>query len=81
MVSAEKRMAYGTCENQKTDGDAEAAAREGGDEAAGAQTGAEVRAVSSAIFKTSQYEVSSAQPLKSSQFTNVMLRDPVPLAI
>jgi len=37
--------------------------------------------VPSAIFKTSQYEVSSAQPLISSQFTNVTLRDPVPLAI
>ena len=74
-------MHYGTCEDEKIGGDAEAAAREGGDEAAGAQTGAEVRAVSSAIFKTSQYEVSSAQPLKSSQFTNVMLHDPVPLAI
>ena len=27
----------GTCENQKTDGDAEAAARKGGDEAAGGE--------------------------------------------
>ena len=61
--------------------DAEAAAREGGDDAAGVQTGAEVRAVPSAIFKTSQYEVSSAQPLISSQFTNMKLRDSVFLAI
>ena len=27
-------VAYGTCKNEKTDGDAEAAAREGGDETA-----------------------------------------------
>ena len=42
--------------------DAEAA-REGGDDTAGIQTGAEACAVPSAIFKTSQYEVFSAQPI------------------
>jgi len=36
---------YGTCEDKKAGGDAEAAAREGGDETAKAQTGAEVRAL------------------------------------
>lgn len=81
MVSAEKRMAYGTRKNQKTCVDAAVATCEGGDDAAGVQTGAEACAVPSAIFKTSQYEVSSAQPLISSQFTNMTLRDPVPLAI
>ena len=30
-----REASYGTCKNQKTDGDAEAAAREGGDEATG----------------------------------------------
>lgn len=30
-----REASYGTCKNQKTDGDAEAAAREGWDEAAG----------------------------------------------
>ena len=33
--------AYGTCENKKACGDVEAAAREGGDKTANAQTGAE----------------------------------------
>ena len=34
-------ITHGTCEDEKIGGDAEAAAREGGDEAAGVQTGAE----------------------------------------
>lgn len=34
MAGFDRRLFLGTCENQKTDGDAEAAARKGGNEAA-----------------------------------------------
>ena len=40
----------GTCENQKIDGDAEAAACEGDDETVVAQTGAEVSAACSTVW-------------------------------
>ena len=43
--------------------DAEAATREGGDETANAQTGAEVRALPPATFKTSPHEVPSPKPV------------------
>ena len=41
VVRSERGARYGTCEDEKIGRDAEAAAREGGDEAAGVQTGAE----------------------------------------
>jgi hypothetical protein len=63
---------YGTCENEKIGGDAEAAAREGGDEAANAQTGAEVRALLPAIFKISPHEVPSPKPVVHSLQTVAM---------
>ena len=56
-------MIHGTREDKKARGDAEAAAREGGDEAAGTQTGAEVRAVFPAAFKTFPHEVPAPKPV------------------
>ena len=37
MIRSDGGVRYGTCEDKKTCGDAEAAAREGGDEAAGGE--------------------------------------------
>ena len=59
----QRRSAYGTCENKKACGNAEAAAREGKYETAVAQTGTEVRAVPFTTFKTSPHKVSSPEPL------------------
>ena len=50
MMSAEKRMACGTREDQVAGGDAEVVACEGDDETAVAQTGAEVRAACSTVW-------------------------------
>ena len=61
-------MYDGTREDKKACGDAEAAAREGGDEAAGAQAGAEVRAVPPTSFKTFPHEVPSPKPIALSLF-------------
>ena len=63
MMSAEKRMACGTREDQAAGGDVEAAAREGDDETAVAKTGAEVRTISPATVKTYPHEVPSPEPL------------------
>ena len=60
---AAERKSYGTREDKKVGGDAEAAAREGGDETANAQTGAEVRALPPATFKTSPHEVPAPKPV------------------
>ena len=61
-----ERNAYGTREDQKACGDAEAAAREGGDETDNAQTGAEVRAIPTATFKTSSHEVPAPKTCSTS---------------
>ena len=63
MMSAEKRMACGTREDQVAGGDAEAAAHEGEDETTVAQTVAEVRTISPATVKTYPHEVPSPEPL------------------
>ena len=73
-----RRRGYGTREDKKTGRDAEAAAREGGDETANAQTGAEVRAIPPATFKTSSHEVPAPKPV-GSQFANCGARQsPLP---
>ena len=53
---------------ERVPSDAEAAAREGGDETANAQTGAEVRALPPATFKTSPHEVPAPKPVALSLF-------------
>ena len=68
-IDAAEREKHGTLQDTKACGDAEAAAREGGDEAAGAQAGAEVRAVPPATFKTSPHEVPSPKPVALSLST------------
>ena len=60
---AAERKSYGTREDKKAGGDAEAAARQGGHETANAQTGAEMRAVFSTSFKTFPHEVPSTKPV------------------
>ena len=63
MTQQRERWCHGTRQDKKAGGDAEAAAREGGDETANAQTGAEVRAVFPATLKTSPHEVPSPKPV------------------
>jgi len=72
LTQEHERWDHGTRQDKKTCGDAEAATREGGDEAAGAQTSAEERAGSPATLKTSSHEVPAPKPV-GSQFANCEL--------